>query len=86
MPFRRSDEPELDALTRAVAVQVAAERTRRGLTQVELATLCGTTQSAVARLERGSRPPRLDTLLRIANALDCELEVRLRPRTSLEES
>ena len=85
MPFRRSDEPELDALTRELAVQVAAERTRRGLTQVELATLCGTTQSAVARLEKGTRPPRLDTLLRIANALDCELDVRLRPRTSLDE-
>src|SRR3954463_6227519 len=58
MPFRRTDEPELDALTRALAVQVAAERARRGLTQVELASLCGTTQSAVARLESGARPPR----------------------------
>jgi hypothetical protein len=26
----------------------------------------------------------LDTLLRIANALDCELDVRLRPRTRME--
>jgi transcriptional regulator with XRE-family HTH domain len=83
-PFRRTDEPELDALSQALAVQVTAERARRGLTQVELAALCGTTQSAVARLERGTRPPRLDTLLRIANALDCELEVILRPRTRTE--
>jgi transcriptional regulator with XRE-family HTH domain len=82
--MRRTDEPELEALTGALSVQVAAERARRGLTQAELAKLCGTTQSAVARLERGSRPPRLDTLLRIANALDCELDVRLRPRTRLE--
>jgi len=85
-PFRRTDEPELDALTGALAVQVAEERVRRGLTQAELAALCGTTQSAVARLERGARPPRLDTLLRIANALDCELDVRLRPRTRIEET
>ncbi len=69
-----------------LAVQVEAERGRRGLTQAELAELCGTTQSAVARLERGTRPPRLDTLLRIANALDCELDVRLRPRTRMEGS
>jgi transcriptional regulator with XRE-family HTH domain len=82
--MRRSDEPELDALTNALAVQVTTERARRGLTQAELAELCGTTQSAVARLERGARPPRLDTLLRIANALDCELDVRLRPRTRME--
>jgi transcriptional regulator with XRE-family HTH domain len=86
MPFRRTDEPELEALTRALAVQVEAERVRRGLTQAELAELCGTTQSAVARLERGTRPPRLDTLLRFANALDCELDVRLRPRTRIEGS
>jgi transcriptional regulator with XRE-family HTH domain len=85
-PLRRTDEPELEALTRALAVQVEGERGRRGLTQAELAALCGTTQSAVARLERGTRPPRLDTLLRIANALDCELDVRLRPRTRMEGS
>ena len=85
-PFRRTDEPELEALTRALAFQVEAERGRRGLTQAQLAELCGTTQSAVARLERGTRPPRLDTLLRIANALDCELDVRLRPRTRMEGS
>jgi transcriptional regulator with XRE-family HTH domain len=85
-PFRRTDEPELDALSHALAVQVAAERARRGLTQAELAALCGTTQSAVARLERGTRPPRLDTLLRVANALDCDLDVTLRPRTLTERN
>lgn len=69
----------------AIAAQVAAQRRARQLSQHALAELCGTTQSAVARLERGARPPRLDTLLRIANALDCELEVRLRPRTITEE-
>jgi transcriptional regulator with XRE-family HTH domain len=58
------------------------QRQARGLSQRELADLCGTTQSAIARLERGGRPPRIDTLLRIANALDCELEIELRPRTS----
>jgi transcriptional regulator with XRE-family HTH domain len=44
--------------------------------------LCGTTQSAIARLERGGRPPKLDTLMRIADALDADLllEMRLRPR------
>jgi transcriptional regulator with XRE-family HTH domain len=64
-----------------VAEQVADQRRARGLSQQELAELTGTTQSAIARLESGGRPPRIDTLLRIANALDCELDVRLRPRT-----
>lgn len=64
-----------------IAEQVATQRRARGLSQVELAELCGTTQSAIARLESGGRPPRIDTLLRVANALDCNLVVELRPRT-----
>jgi transcriptional regulator with XRE-family HTH domain len=71
---------------RAIAAQVAEQRRARDLSQHELAELCGTTQSAIARLERGARPPRLDTLLRIANALDCELSVELKPRTETKGS
>jgi ribosome-binding protein aMBF1 (putative translation factor) len=65
-----------------IAEQVMLQRHARGLSQAELAELCGTTQSAIARLESGGRPPRIDTLLRIADALDCNLVVELRPRTT----
>jgi transcriptional regulator with XRE-family HTH domain len=65
-----------------VAEQVAEQRKAHGLSQQQLAELTGTTQSAIARLESGGRPPRIDTLLRIAEALDCELAVELRPRRS----
>jgi DNA-binding XRE family transcriptional regulator len=63
-----------------IADRVAERRGELGLSQRELAQLTGTTQSAIARLEAGGRPPRIDTLLRIANALDCDLLVELRPR------
>lgn len=63
-----------------IADAVADQRLRRGLSQKQLAELCGTTQSAIARLEAGGRPPRIDTLLRIAQALDCDLVVELRER------
>lgn len=63
-----------------IADKVAERRLEVGLSQRELAELCGTTQSAIARLERGGRPPRIDTLLRIAEALGCELVVELAPR------
>src|SRR5919106_5969908 len=65
-----------------IAEQVAERRRELGLSQKQLAELTGTTQSAIARLESGGPPPRIDTLLRITNALDCELEVHLRPRTT----
>jgi len=64
------------------ADKVAERRGQMGMSQRELAELCGTTQSAIARLERGGRPPRIDTLLRIAEALDCELLVELVPHDS----
>lgn len=63
-----------------IADHVAEQRLARGLSQRQLAELTGTTQSAIARLERGGRPPRIDTLLRIAEALDCQLAVKLTAR------
>ncbi|HEY8029178.1 MAG TPA: helix-turn-helix transcriptional regulator [Gaiellaceae bacterium] len=65
----------------AIADKVAARRIAMNMSQRELAELCGTTQSAIARLERGGRPPRIDTLLRIAEALDCDLQVELVPHS-----
>jgi predicted transcriptional regulator len=62
-----------------IAEKVAVRRVAMNMSQRELAELVGTTQSAIARLERGGRPPRIDTLLRIAEALDCELVVDLKP-------
>lgn len=75
-----------DEFTARVAAQVIARRTELSLSQRELAELCGTTQSAIARFESATRPPKLDTLIRIAEALDCELDVTFRPRTRPTQS
>jgi len=83
MPRLRHHD-EFGDVYRAFGERIAQERARRSLSQRELAELTGTTQSAIARLEGGSRAPRLDTLLRVANALDCELELNLRPRTVIK--
>jgi predicted transcriptional regulator len=64
-----------------IADKVSERRIAMNMSQRELAERTGTTQSAIARLERGGRPPRIDTLLRIAEALDCELVVDLRPHS-----
>jgi predicted transcriptional regulator len=79
-------DPDQGWFFAAIADQVIERRRELGLSQTELAELTGTTQSAIARLESGGRPPRIDTLLRIANALDSELEVKLRPRTTEKDS
>jgi transcriptional regulator with XRE-family HTH domain len=77
---------EADDLFAEIARQVTETRKSWGLSQKDLAELCGTTQSAVARLEAGRRPPRIDTLKRVATALDCDLKVELKPKTKGESS
>jgi transcriptional regulator with XRE-family HTH domain len=44
-------------------------RTAAGLTQMELADRAGINFTAVSRLERGDRDPRLSTVARVARAL-----------------
>src|SRR5580765_2410739 len=83
---RVAGEPEEGWFFARIAEQVVVQRQARDVSQQELAELCGTTQSAIARFERGGRPPRIDTLLRIAEALDCELIVEFRPRTRTKEA
>jgi ribosome-binding protein aMBF1 (putative translation factor) len=78
------DDPD-KRLIAEIAEQVVEQRIARDLSQKELADLCATSQPAIARLESGARPPRIDTLQRVANALDCELEVLLRPRTTTKK-
>lgn len=54
----------------AIAEQLADARRSAGLSQTEVAARMGTSQSAVARLERGDTDVRLSTLQRYAEALD----------------
>ncbi len=62
------------------AYQVARLRILRGLTQQELADKVGTQQPSIARIESGKRRASIAMLDKIAEALDAELVVSLRPR------
>jgi transcriptional regulator with XRE-family HTH domain len=61
----------------ALAVNVSRLRLDRGLTQQQLAEAAGMRQPRVAELERGDGNPRLETLIRIANALGVDVAVLL---------
>jgi len=61
-----------------VAAQIINARASKGITQVELAKLAGTSQSAIARLERGNYIGyTVKTLIKIADALDFNLDIKL---------
>jgi transcriptional regulator with XRE-family HTH domain len=67
------------AMARAVALKVLTYRTERGLSQRALAQKLGMTQPQLARLEAGEHNPTIDTLARIADALDIEFAIDVRP-------
>ncbi len=50
-------------------------RIKKGLSQQELGDLLGITQSAVGQLENNKTSPKIDTLNRVANALDVPLSI-----------
>ena len=63
--------------------EILKARLATGLTQSEVAARCGTTQSAIARLESGARrhSPSIATLQRYANALGYSVELKLVKKT-----
>lgn len=63
-----------------IAVQVIELREKQGLTQGELAEVCGVDQGDISRIERGATSPTTKTLQRIADALSAD--VRLVDRAS----
>ena len=59
----------------AIADLVILHRSRRGITQRELARRMATSETAVARLESGFHLPSTDTLRRLAEALGGRLTI-----------
>lgn len=59
----------------AIIDELIVLRKAKGLTQRELAKAANLTQPAIARLESKAAIPQLDTLLKVAAALDYELEL-----------
>jgi transcriptional regulator with XRE-family HTH domain len=65
---------------------VQEARRRAGLTQRELAARAGTSQSAIARIERGRQLPSVETLQRILRACGLDLELRIVLQDTTQDS
>lgn len=77
-PEVRSEWTRL-APARAVALALVGYRIDHGLTQTALARILGMSQPAVARLEGGDHVPSLETMVRLADALDIQFLVGIKP-------
>lgn len=67
---------------RLLGFQLADARTRQGLSQAELASKAGMSQERVSKIENGKANPSLNTLLRLAGALEARLVVEYQQRTT----
>lgn len=78
---RKGYERELEKLR--IAHALIKLREKRGLTQTALARRMGVSQPFIAKLESGeSKNYNLETLVKVATALNSELEVRFRPHSA----
>ena len=55
---------------RSLGSRIVAERTKRGITQRQLALMTGTSRSYLWKIEVGAADVGIDVLIRIARALD----------------
>ena len=73
-PESKKDMEEVEELASIVGA-VIKQRNQLGITQRELAALCGIPQSSVARIESFKTTPNLDTLIKIMQPLGLKLTV-----------
>ncbi len=66
-------------MLRTLGDVVKSHRIARGLTQVNLANLIGTSAQSVEQYEQGMREPGIEGLIRIAASCDLPLSEFLRP-------
>ena len=62
-----------DRISAKIGLKIVLERTKRKLSQEKLAELSDLSKNSLGAIERGTSSPSIDTLDRIASALEIEL-------------
>ena len=65
---------------KVIGEAVMKMRKRAGLTQAALAEQSGTGQSNIADIENGNANPTIDTLNKISDICNCDLEIVIKER------
>ncbi len=72
------------SIEQGIAWQIRSNREARNMTQAELASKIGSQQSAVSRMEDPEYGGHsLGTLVKVANAFDCAIEIKFIPYSKL---
>lgn len=70
---------------KALGERVRKTRQLKGLTQAQLSEMCGLASSYVGIIERGSKKASIDTVVRVANALNVATDYLLHDSLEIQE-
>jgi len=74
----------MDVINRELMASMISARKKAGVSQAELASMIGTKQSAISRLEGGAfKKATIETLEKIANALNFKIEITVSTETTI---
>ncbi|MGW7673524.1 helix-turn-helix protein [Streptomyces sp. 3212.3] len=78
MPRPTQSDERVLARRRAVGERIRHVREHHNLTQLEVCSRSGVDVASYSRIEQGHASPKLDTLIRIADAIGVDLAERVR--------
>ncbi len=64
---------KIDEIDKKVGINIRVRRIKKGISQEELADMAGVARSTMGIIERGEKSPSLQTVAKIANALEIEI-------------
>lgn len=78
--FEQSESYHIDAAKLEISEQIHLAMEQQGISRAELARSLGKSRAYVTKVLQGSTNFTLESLVRIARALDCQLDLQLSPR------
>ena len=64
---------KIDEINKKVGLNIRLERVKRGISQEILADMAGIARSTMGIIERGEQSPSLQTVAKVANALQLDM-------------
>ena len=69
------EDEQMIALEKELIMTLVKIREEKGLTQAQMAELCGVSQPTIARMERSTHSPQLDSLFKVLVPLGYTLQI-----------
>ena len=64
---------KIDEIDKKIGMNIRLERTKRSISQEGLADLAGVARSTMGVIERGEKSPSIQTIAKVANALNIDI-------------